>query len=74
MSALPALTSNTPRLIRRPAVQAKTAVSRSRIYALIKQGKFPKPIQLGAMSVAWIESEIDLWIQNQIEASRKVGV
>ena len=53
-------------LIRRPEVEKRTALSRSRIYDLMKQGKFPKPVQLGAMSVAWLEIEIHEWIAARI--------
>ena len=53
-------------LIRRKDVERLTALSRSRIYDLMKQGAFPKPVQLGAMSVAWLEAEIHEWIASRI--------
>ncbi len=53
-------------LIRRREVEKLTALSRSRIYDLMKIGKFPKPVQLGAMSVAWPEIEIHAWIADRI--------
>ena len=53
-------------LIRRREVEKLTALSRSRIYDLMKIGKFPKPVQLGAMSVAWLEIEIHEWIADRI--------
>lgn len=58
------------RTSRRPAVEAKTGLSRSQIYALMARGDFPKPIKLGPRSVAWIESEINDWIIERIEQSR----
>ncbi len=54
------------RLIRRKEVQAKTGLGASSIYALMKQGKFPHPIHLSIRRVAWIESEVDLWIEERI--------
>ena len=33
---------------------------------LEKAGKFPKRIHLGPHAVAWIESEIDQWLQKRI--------
>lgn len=53
-------------LIRRKQVEALTALSRSRIYALMATGDFPKPVSLGAMSVAWLEIEIREWIASRI--------
>lgn len=58
-------------LIRRKQVEHLTALSRSRIYALMKEGAFPKPINLGVMSVAWVEAEIQSWIAQRITDSRK---
>ncbi len=57
-------------LIRRKEVERLTSLSRSRIYTLIKQNAFPKPISLGSMSVAWIESEIHEWIATRITELR----
>lgn len=61
-------------LIRRKEVERLTALSRSRIYDLMKQGTFPKPVALGAMSVAWVEVEIHEWIAARIADSRKAVV
>lgn len=62
-------------LIRRKEVERLTALSRSRIYDLMKQGAFPKPVQLGVMSVAWLEVEIHAWIAARIaDRSAAAGV
>lgn len=60
-------------LIRRRDVERLTALSRSRIYDLMKQGAFPKPVALGAMSVAWLETEVREWIADRIADSRKAA-
>lgn len=52
--------------IRRKEVERTTSLSRSRIYDLMKQGKFPKPVRLGPMSVAWVKSEIEKWLNDCI--------
>jgi prophage regulatory protein len=53
-------------LLRRKQVEGLTALSRSRIYALMAAGAFPKPVQLGTMSVAWLETEVREWIASKI--------
>lgn len=53
-------------LIKRPTVERITTLSKSRIYELIQQGKFPKPVALGAMSVAWPAIEVHEWVAARI--------
>ncbi len=57
-------------ILKLPAVKARTGLSRSTIYLRISNGVFPTPVPLGGRAVGWIESEIELWIEQQIEASR----
>ena len=61
------------RFIRRKEVQAKTGLGASSIYAMMKQGKFPKAITLSERRVAWIESDVDQWIAERI-ASHKAAI
>lgn len=53
------------RLIRLPEVLNKTGLSRSRLYA---DESFPKRVRLGTRGVAWVEAEVDEWIQDRIES------
>jgi len=50
------------RLLRRPEVEARTGLSRSTIYLWLKQGKFPKPVKIGARVVAWRDRDIADWM------------
>jgi prophage regulatory protein len=59
-------------ILRLPEVMRSTGLSRSTIYLRIAQGAFPKPVSLGGRAVGWLEAEIQEWLQQQIEASRKV--
>ena len=61
------------RLIRRKEVQAKTGLGASSIYAMIQQGTFPKAINISERRVAWIESDVDQWINERI-ASHKAAI
>ena len=58
-------------ILRLPAVKARTGLSRSTLYLRIKAGTFPEPVSLGLRAVGWVESEIDEWLNQQIERSRK---
>ncbi|WP_447870015.1 helix-turn-helix transcriptional regulator [Serratia fonticola] len=40
------------------------------IYKLIKDGAFPRPIKLGRSS-RWLKSEVENWLQERIDQSRK---
>jgi len=60
------------RILRLPEIKRSTGLSRSTIYFRISQGAFPKPVSLGGRAVGWLEAEIQEWLQQQIEASRKV--
>ncbi|HBY84633.1 MAG TPA: transcriptional regulator [Colwellia sp.] len=54
------------RLVRLNEVITKTGLSRNRIYQYINEGRFPANVSLGGRSVAWVESEIEKWIENTI--------
>ena len=58
------------RFLRLPEVLARTGLSRSTIYVRLDQGRFPKPVSLGARAVGWIEAEVDQWIRERIDQSR----
>ncbi|MBL0876381.1 AlpA family phage regulatory protein [Serratia nevei] len=46
-----------------------TGLSDKWFYKLIQNGEFPKPIKLGRSS-RWMQSEIELWVQNRVMESR----
>lgn len=62
------------KILRRRQVESRTGLSRSSIYAGAAAGTFPKPIQLGAQSVGWLESEINTWLRERVAASRGKAV
>lgn len=66
-----ASTSNTC-LIRQRRVTEKTGLGKSTIYDLMERNLFPQRIVLaGGKAVAWLESEIDEWITQQVTKSRQ---
>ena len=57
-------------ILRRKQVEVRTGLSRSTIYAMIRDGSFPAPVALGAKAVGWLQSEVEGWISERIRASR----
>ncbi|MGE4502567.1 MAG: helix-turn-helix transcriptional regulator [Thiomicrospira sp.] len=53
-------------LLRINGVKSLTGISKSHIYLLASKGDFPKPIKLGERSVAWVQEEVETWIENRI--------
>lgn len=54
------------RFLRIEEVEDRVGLKQSSIYEFIKLGAFPKQVLIGKRSVAWLESEINEWIQNCI--------
>lgn len=57
-------------VLRRPAVQARTGLSRSTIYLRMAQGTFPKSVPLGPRAIGWLEHEVEAWLQAQVASVR----
>ena len=47
-----------PRLLTLRDVTAATALSRSAVYAMMAESRFPKPIRIGNRAVRWLEREV----------------
>jgi prophage regulatory protein len=52
--------------LRRAEVEERTSLPKTTLYDWIKSGQFPPPIRLGDAMVAWLESDIEEWIDRQI--------
>jgi predicted DNA-binding transcriptional regulator AlpA len=59
--------------IRLPEVKAITGLSKTSLYALIKEKSFPAPVRLGPRAVAWVKSEIRQWAVERVQASRSAA-
>ena len=65
------------RFIRLPEVKRRTGYGRTSIYRKMEDGSFPKSVKLGkpledpnafdCRAVAWIEDEVDEWVDSRIE-------
>jgi len=49
-------------ILRRKQVEAETGLSKSTIYARIKAGTFPAPIQIGPRAVGFRAGDIDAFL------------
>jgi prophage regulatory protein len=56
--------------LRLDAVKTATGLSRSTIWRLEREGKFPRCVRIGVRSVGWVASEVQDWIENRIAQSR----
>lgn len=54
------------RLMSLKDVTARTTLSKTSVYELMKEGRFPKQVRLGSRSVAWVESEVEAFITSAI--------
>ena len=70
------------RLIRLSEVMSRTGYGRTSIYRKMEDGSFPRSVKLGgppedpeafdSRAVAWIEDEVEQWIESRID-ERDIG-
>ena len=56
--------------MRWPQVRAATGLSRTTVWRLEATGQFPKRRKLGQRSVAWLQSEIAIYIESRAIVGR----
>ena len=54
-------------LINKRRAQAKTTLHPASIMRLVRIGKFPKPVPLGSARIAFVEREVDEWIEARMK-------
>lgn len=52
-------------MLRLKQVCAKTGLSRSTIYAQIRQGVFPRAVRISVRSVAWRSADVAAWLESR---------
>lgn len=60
-------------ILRLPQVMGQVGLSRSTIYSLQKQGKFPQAVQLGSRSVGWFSGEVSSWLAERAAARQEAA-
>lgn len=53
------------KFLRFGAVAEMIGLSRSTIWRMEQEGKFPKRVQLGSKSVAWRQSDLTAWMSSR---------
>ena len=71
------------RFIRLPEVLSRTGYGRTTIYRKMEDGSFPRSVKLGgppidpnvfdSRAVAWIEGEVEQWIESRIDERDSVS-
>ena len=56
------------RLLRLPDVEQASGCKKSTIYKLMKEGKFPKCINITSRMAAWPETAVLQWVQDRINS------
>jgi prophage regulatory protein len=59
--------------LRLPEVKLITGLSKTSLYALIREKSFPAPVRLGPRAVAWVRSEVRQWALERVHASRSAA-
>ena len=60
-------------MLRIGEVCRRTGLSKSQVHRLTAELGFPRPIKLGKRATAWIEAEVENWLQQRITATREVA-
>lgn len=53
------------KILRLPAVLELIQLSRSTVYAMLKNGDFPKPLKLGPRARAWRLEDVENWLEER---------
>lgn len=57
-------------ILRLPEVKKATGLSRSSIYLMMADGRFPKSTKLSLRAVGWERATIEAWIEQRISESQ----
>lgn len=52
--------------LRRAEVLKRTTLGRTTLLAMVREGRFPRPVRLGKRRSAWLAAEINDWIGERI--------
>jgi len=67
------VTADDVTFLRLPEVKAITGLSKTSLYALIREQSFPSPVPIGPRAVAWVRSEVNQWAVARVAAARSAS-
>ena len=70
MNAQPVAAPSFLQILRLPQVCKVTGLSRSMIYQLEAERRFPRRVRIGLRAVGWVESEVQVWLASHIQRNR----
>ena len=56
-----------PQIFRRKDLENSLGLSRSTIYLMISENRFPKPVKIGRRAFGWRSDDISKWLENMQE-------
>ena len=56
------------RMLRLRAVEERTGLARSSVYRAMREDNFPRPARVGRRAVAWVEAEVEAWLDTKLAA------
>lgn len=55
-------------ILRRKEVEKRLGLSRSSIYVMMAEGRFPKSVKLGHRDVGWRSDDLQRWLDEKSES------
>jgi prophage regulatory protein len=62
------------RLLNIKEVCERTSLSKSSVYRYMLLGAFPAAVPVGIQRAAWVEAEVEDWIQRRVSQREKAAV
>ncbi len=61
--------SDRDRLLTRAEVESRVGLTKTTIYRLMREKRFPEPLKISTRAVRWSASEIEAWLVDRPRAS-----
>lgn len=62
MSDAPIPDRRRSRVLRLPEVASRLGVSHDTVRRMVRDGRFPAPLEIARRSIGWLEADLDAWL------------